>query len=83
MEQKKSAISDLTQSVREILSFYDGQAKDGIVPVAVAKELAVSQIRQLRYGPKGKTISGSTTPGRDGDAPFSARPRGARRLGFL
>jgi hypothetical protein len=54
MMQKKATIASLTQTVREILSYYDRQATEGQVPVDVAKDLAVRQIRQLRYGADGK-----------------------------
>jgi signal transduction histidine kinase len=54
MEQKKATIASLTQTGRGILSYYEGQAKVGALSVDAAKELAVSQIRSLRYGPEGK-----------------------------
>lgn len=54
MEQKKATIANLTQAGRGILSYYEQQAKEGKLPLAVAKDLAVRQIRDLRYGPDGK-----------------------------
>jgi signal transduction histidine kinase len=54
VEQKKSALANLTQTGREILSSYERQAREGRLPLEVAKDQAVRQIRQLRYGPEGK-----------------------------
>jgi len=54
VEQKRRAIADLTRTGWEILSYYEGQAKEGKVSEAVAKDLAARQIRELRYGPEGK-----------------------------
>jgi len=54
MEQKKATIANLTQTGRDILNFYEGQAKIGALSVEAAKDLAVRQIRALRYGPDSK-----------------------------
>jgi signal transduction histidine kinase len=54
MEQKKAAIAGLTQTALGILGFYEGQAKVGALSFETARNLAVHQIRTLRYGPEGK-----------------------------
>lgn len=54
MEQKKATIANLTQTGKNILSFYEEQARQGTMTVETAKEFAVRQLRQLRYGPEGK-----------------------------
>ena len=54
MIQKKTMITNLTQTGREILGYYEGQVQAGKLSVDVAKDLAVRQIRQLRYGPEGR-----------------------------
>jgi len=52
--QKKAALAALTQVGRDILSYYETQARTGNLTVDAAKGLAVRQIRELRYGPEGK-----------------------------
>ena len=54
MVQKKAALADLAQTVRGILGYYEGQATQGKLTVPAAQDLAVRQIRLLRYGPEGR-----------------------------
>ncbi len=52
--QKRTALTALTQTAREILSYYEAQVREGTLSEDAAKELAARQLRELRYGPEGK-----------------------------
>ncbi|NJD55244.1 MAG: hypothetical protein FIA94_02425 [Nitrospirae bacterium] len=54
VEQKKSMITGATQTVVNILAFYEGRISSGEISVDEAKSLAIRQIRAIRFGRDGK-----------------------------
>jgi len=52
--QKREMISELTNSVWSLLSEYDRNVKNGILPLKVAQKRAAKRIREMRYGPENK-----------------------------
>lgn len=54
MEQKKTLIAAEVQTVLSILQYYEQQAKSGEFSLNTAQDLAIKQIRELRFGLEGK-----------------------------
>ena len=54
MEQKKALITAEVQTVFSILQYYEQQAKSGEFSFEMAQDLAIKQIRELRFGLEGK-----------------------------
>ncbi|MFA7382058.1 MAG: cache domain-containing protein [Desulfurivibrionaceae bacterium] len=54
LEQKKMLIAAETQTALSILQYYEQQANFGTFSVKMAQNLAINQIRQLRFGAEGK-----------------------------
>ena len=54
MEQKKALITAEVQTVFSILQYYERQAKSGEFSLKMAQDLAIKQIRELRFGLEGK-----------------------------
>ena len=54
MEQKKALITAEVQTVFSILQYYEQQANSGEFSLKMAQDLAIKQIRELRFGLEGK-----------------------------
>jgi signal transduction histidine kinase len=54
IEQKKMLITAQTQTALSILQYYEQQANSGNFSLKMAQDLAINQIRELRYGSEGK-----------------------------
>lgn len=54
VEQKKNMITAATQTVVNILAFYEGRISSGEISVDEAKNLAIRQVRSIRFGRDGK-----------------------------
>jgi signal transduction histidine kinase len=54
MEQKKTLIAAEVQTVLSILQYYEQQTKSGEFSLKTAQDLAIKQIRGLRFGLEGK-----------------------------
>ncbi|MFH1217727.1 MAG: cache domain-containing protein [Pseudomonadota bacterium] len=54
LEQKKEMLIVLSQSVSSILANYDSQVRKGTIPLERAQEMAIIQIRNIRYGKDNK-----------------------------
>jgi len=54
VEQKKNMITAATQTVVNILAFYEGRISSGEITVDEAKNLAIRQVRSIRFGRDGK-----------------------------
>jgi len=56
MEQKKTLIAAEIQTVLSILQYYEQQANSGEFSLKMAQDLAIKQIRGLRFGFGGKRL---------------------------
>ncbi|HYQ48536.1 MAG TPA: cache domain-containing protein [Thermodesulfovibrionales bacterium] len=54
VEQKKKMITAATQTAVNILAFYEGRISSGEISIDEARNLAIRQIRAIRYGNEGK-----------------------------
>jgi signal transduction histidine kinase len=54
IEQKKKAITSVTQTALNILQFYDHKAVSGEITAEQARKQAIEQVRRIRYGKEGK-----------------------------
>jgi len=54
MDRKREMIRELTNSAWSVLDHYNEDVQDGVLSLAEAQQLAIAQIRDLRYGPEQK-----------------------------
>lgn len=54
IEKKKELVQEVTNSVWSILDFYDKKVKDGSLTISEAQLIAISNIKEIKYGKEKK-----------------------------